>query len=180
MTTFTLRPWQRSDAEAVAAAANNPKIAANLRNVFPSPYTPADAEWFINDCSVKGEERQLARAIIIEKKVFGCVSDSLKDDVYEKSVERGYWLAEAWWGNGIMTEAFSAVIPYLFDVGFNRITAAHAVENPASGRVMQKCGLTYEGTLRQFFRAASGELLDTSFYAVLKEEFSSRKNTETI
>ena len=79
-----------------------------------------------------------------------------------------------------MTEAFSAVIPYLFEVGFNRITAAHAVENPASGRVMQKCGLTYEGTFRQFFRATSGELLDISFYAVLKEEFSSRKNTETI
>ena len=95
------------------------------------------------------------------------------------AAEIGYCIGKNWWGNGIMTEAFSAVIPYLFDVGFNRITAAHAVENPASGRVMQKCGLTYEGTLRQFFRATSGELLDISFYAVLKEEFSSRKNTET-
>lgn len=96
------------------------------------------------------------------------------------AVEMGYCIGKNWWGNGIMTEAFSAVIPYLFEVGFNRITAAHAVENPASGRVMQKCGLTYEGTFRQFFRATSGELLDISFYAVLKEEFSSRKNTETI
>ena len=70
-----------------------------------------------------------------------------------------------------MTEAFSAIIPYLFDVGFNRIQAEHAVKNPASGRVMQKCGLTYEGTLRQFFRATSGELLDISYYSILREEF---------
>lgn len=92
------------------------------------------------------------------------------------AAEIGYCIGKNWWGNGIMTEAFSAVISYLFEIGFNRITAAHAVKNPASGRVMQKCGLTYEGTFRQFFRATSGELLDISFYAILKEEHKSCKN----
>ncbi|MDE6745773.1 MAG: GNAT family N-acetyltransferase [Oscillospiraceae bacterium] len=87
------------------------------------------------------------------------------------TAEIGYCIGKEWWGNGIMTEAFSAVIPYLFDVGFNRIQAEHAVKNPASGRVMQKCGLTYEGTLRQFFRATSGEFLDISYYSILREEF---------
>lgn len=93
------------------------------------------------------------------------------------AAEIGYCIGKNWWGNGIMTEAFSAVIPYLFEVGFNRIQSGHAVKNPASGRVMQKCGLTYEGTLRQFFRATSGELLDISFYSILKEEFESCKNS---
>lgn len=87
------------------------------------------------------------------------------------AAEIGYCIGRDWWGKGIMTEAFSAIIPYLFDVGFNRIQAEHAVKNPASGRVMQKCGLTYEGTLRQFFRATSGELLDISYYSILREEF---------
>lgn len=85
--------------------------------------------------------------------------------------EIGYCIGKPWWGKGIMTEAFSAVIPYLFEVGFNRIDAAHAVKNPASGRVMQKCGLKYEGTFRQFFRSTAGELLDISFYSILREEF---------
>lgn len=99
--------------------------------------------------------------------------------IYENidGAEIGYCIGKPWWGRGIMTEAFSAIIPYLFEVGFNRIDAAHAVKNPASGRVMQKCGLTYEGTLRQFFRATSGELLDISFYSILKEEFESCKNS---
>lgn len=95
------------------------------------------------------------------------------------TAEIGYCIGKDWWGKGIMTEAFSAIIPYLFDAGFNRIQAEHAVKNPASGRVMQKCGLTYEGTFRQFFRATSGELLDISFYAILKDDFISRPNTQT-
>lgn len=85
--------------------------------------------------------------------------------------EIGYCIGKPWWGKGIMTEAFSAIIPYLFEVGFNRIDAAHAVKNPASGRVMQKCGLKYEGTFRQFFRSTAGELLDISFYSILREEW---------
>ncbi len=95
--------------------------------------------------------------------------------IYENidSAEIGYCIGKPWWGKGIMTEAFSAIIPYLFEVGFNRIDAAHAVKNPASGRVMQKCGLKYEGTFRQFFRSTAGELLDLNFYSILREDFLS-------
>ncbi len=100
--------------------------------------------------------------------------------IYENidSAEIGYCIGKPWWGKGIMTEAFSAIIPYLFEVGFNRIDAAHAVKNPASGRVMQKCGLKYEGTFRQFFRSTAGELLDISFYSILREEFNSHNALE--
>ncbi|MDE6594583.1 MAG: GNAT family N-acetyltransferase [Oscillospiraceae bacterium] len=90
--------------------------------------------------------------------------------------EIGYCIGKPWWGKGIMTEAFSAIIPYLFEVGFNRIEAAHAVKNPASGRVMQKCGLKYEGTFRQFFRSTAGELLDISFYSILRDEYLQSKD----
>ena len=94
MSSFTLRPWRQADAASVAAAADNPNIAANLRNAFPSPYTLADAEWYVNDCISKGEERQLTRAIIIEGRAAGSIGVFVRNDVYETSAEMGYWLAE--------------------------------------------------------------------------------------
>ncbi len=88
------------------------------------------------------------------------------------AAEIGYCIGRPWQNKGIMTEAFSAVIKYLFEeIGFLRIQAEYAAPNAASGRVMQKCGLTYEGTLRRYFRSTSGELLDLCCYSILKEEY---------
>jgi len=170
MNPFVLRTWCADDVQALAEAANNPKIAANLRNVFPSPYTPADAEWFINDCSVKGEERQLARAIIIEEKFSGCVSVSLKDDVYEKSAELGYWLAEACWGNGIMTEAVRQICREAFRrFDILRIFAEPFADNLGSRRVLEKAGFTCEGIMRNgVFK--NGQVHSYCMYALLREE----------
>ncbi len=92
MTSFVLRPWRQADIEAVAEAADNPNIAANLRNIFPSPYTLADAKWFVEDCIAQGETRQLMRAIAVNGRAAGSISVARKDDVYEKSAELGYWL----------------------------------------------------------------------------------------
>lgn len=92
------------------------------------------------------------------------------------TAEIGYCIGQNQWGKGIMTEAFKAVIKYLFEeIGFNQIRAAHAVKNPASGKVMEKCGLRFEGTFRQFFRATSGELLDISYRSILREEYFAGK-----
>ena len=88
------------------------------------------------------------------------------------AAEIGYCLSAALWGRGVMTEAFSAVIEFLFDrVGLNRISARHALNNPASGAVMQKCGLQKEGLCRQAGRSGSGEIHDMALYALLKEDF---------
>jgi len=87
--------------------------------------------------------------------------------------ELGYCMGYNWWNLGLMTETASAVIDFLFnEIGFNRIGIAHAVKNPASGRVAQKCGLTYEGTKRQYFKAFDGEFHDIAEYAILKSEHS--------
>ena len=86
--------------------------------------------------------------------------------------EIGYCLGKYWWGIGIMSEALDAVIAYLFNrVGFNSVRACHAVKNPGSGRVMEKCGFKPEGTLRQYFKAHSGEFLDISYRSILKSEY---------
>lgn len=89
----------------------------------------------------------------------------------------GYCLGKYWWGMGFMTEALNAVVGYLFNrVGFNSVRACHAVKNPASGRVMEKCGFSQEGTMRQYFKTKNGELLDISFRSILKSEYIAIEN----
>ena len=86
-------------------------------------------------------------------------------------VEIGFCIGKAFWGQGIMTEAFQAVIDYLFsEVGVQRIEAGHDPNNPASGAVQRKCGLKYEGTLRRSIRSNQG-ITDKAVYAILKEEW---------
>ena len=85
-------------------------------------------------------------------------------------VEIGYCIGRAWWHQGIMSEALQAVMDYLFDqVGMNRIQACHDPRNPNSGKVMMKCGMKFEGTLRRFGRNNQG-ICDVSIYALLAEE----------
>ena len=87
-------------------------------------------------------------------------------------IELAYELGQNWWGQGIMTEAVNAALAFFFnEIGFNRVYAAHAVENPGSGRVMQKCGMVYEGTMRQSQRINLG-LVDTVHYAILASDFN--------
>lgn len=82
----------------------------------------------------------------------------------------GYCMGTRWWGREIMPEAGRAVIRYLFEeVGFHRIAANHDKNNPKSGRVMQKIGMTYEGTLRSAGFCNQG-VIDDVWYSILKEE----------
>lgn len=86
-------------------------------------------------------------------------------------VHIGYCIGSRWWHRGIATEAFRAVIPYLFcEVGANRIEAQHDPDNPHSGDVMKKCGLKYEGTLRQADFSNRG-IVDACMYSLLRSEW---------
>lgn len=86
-------------------------------------------------------------------------------------VHIGYCIGSKWWGNGYMSEAFAAIIPFLFEeVGAKRIEAQHDPNNPASGKVMMKCGLKYEGTLRKADWSNKG-IVDAAMYALLAEEY---------
>ncbi len=85
-------------------------------------------------------------------------------------VHIGYCLGRQWWHRGIMTEALGAVIDYMFDkAGANRVESRHDPRNPHSGAVMQKCGMRYEGTLRQSDWNNQG-ICDACYYGILREE----------
>lgn len=95
-----------------------------------------------------------------------------KIDNENSIIQVGYCIGRKWWNHGITSEALSAVIRYLFTVvGVNRIEARHDPRNPNSGKVMLKCGMTYEGTLRQAGQNNQGRC-DASMYAILSSEFS--------
>ena len=82
----------------------------------------------------------------------------------------------AYWNKGLMSEAAKAVIDYLFaEIGVNRVGISHAVKNPASGRVAQKCGLTFEGTKREYFKTSTRKFLDISDYGIIRSEWEKLK-----
>ena len=87
-----------------------------------------------------------------------------------ESAHIGYCIGKAWWHQGYMTEALQAVMDFLFDnVGYHRIEAMHDPNNPNSGKVMAKCGMKYEGTLRQSDRNNQG-ICDACYYGLLASE----------
>lgn len=86
-------------------------------------------------------------------------------------VHIGYCIGSRWWRQGITSEAFNGIIPFLFrEVKVNRIESQHDPNNPNSGKVMKKCGLKYEGTLRQADFSNKG-IVDAAMYSLLADEF---------
>ena len=86
-------------------------------------------------------------------------------------VHIGYCIGSKWWHQGFTSEAFSAIIPFMFnEVSVNRIESQHDPNNPHSSAVMRKCGLKYEGTLRQADFSNKG-IVDASVYSLLKSEW---------
>lgn len=104
--------------------------------------------------------------------VIGSVEVHEQSDRHERC-EIGYVLAQAYWGNGLMTEAVTAVRDFLFiEVGYNRIQAKYDTKNPASGRVMVKAGMQYEGTLKQYKKRADGSFADLCLYSITQAEYN--------
>lgn len=170
MTNILLRKWEQKDAKALAEAADHPRIAENLRNAFPNPYTLEDAEWFINDCTAQAGKGQILYAVEVDGVVAGSISISRGTDVYEKSAELGYWLAEDRWGQGIMTQAVRMICKEAFAVmDIVRIFAEPFAHNAGSRRVLEKAGFTYEGTMRDgIFK--NGKIGSYCMYSLLRGE----------
>lgn len=161
-----IRDLTRADAPALTRHANNPAIAATLRDLFPSPYTENDARAFIH--RVNGENPPAAYAIASATEAFGVIGYVPGQDVYRFSAEVGYWIGEEYWNRGIMSEALRVFSDYLFATfHFNRLFAGIFSTNPASARVLEKAGYTREAILKAHV-TKNGELLDEHLYARLR------------
>ena len=160
-----VRPYRRGDAPALARHANNRAIWLNLRDRFPHPYTPADAEAYIR--AVANHRPPTSFVVEVDGEPEGGVSLRRGEDIARLSAEIGYWMGEAFWGRGIATEAVRLVTAYSFgELDLLRTFALPFARNPASLRVLEKAGYEREGLLRRSAIKA-GEVLDQYLYAAL-------------
>ncbi|MBW8359927.1 MAG: GNAT family N-acetyltransferase [Weeksellaceae bacterium] len=146
-------------------------FSKNLFNI-PFPYTREDADKWFAACNAGIESGESWRFAIREKavgKLIGIIG--LHHNMEHHKAEIGYWLGREYWGKGYLTEALKAVLIFGFgELKLNKLYATHFLYNPASGRVMQKAGMEYEGLLKQeYFH--QGEFLDVHRYFMLSSQF---------
>jgi ribosomal-protein-alanine N-acetyltransferase len=158
-----IRPWRRNDLDALLRYANNPKIAANLRDQFPHPYTRRDALDYLE--YVRTMDVPMSFAVEHQGEAIGGIGFKLGVDIARISVEMGYWLGEPFWGRGLTTRAVTASSDWAFDsYKVVRIFATVFVENLPSIRVLEKSGFIREGVLRRS-AIKNGVIRDQVMYA---------------
>ena len=167
-----LRPFSLEDAERVRKLAGAREIAENTATM-PHPYEEGMAEEWIStheDLYTQGQNVHFAVCLNKTGELIGAIDIVINKD-HDRG-ELGYWVGIPYWNHGYCTEAAWAVIEYGFEVlHLNRIGAIHFTRNPASGRVMEKIGMHFEGVRRQEMKRWD-EYVDVASYGILRKEYS--------
>lgn len=165
-----LRPFSKVDALAVQRLAGEKDVASTTLNI-PHPYPDGLAEQWIathREGSERGESLAFAIVRRADDVLIGTMS--LQINRRHARAELAYWVGKPYWNSGYCTEAARAIVRYGFEtLGLERVFARHLTRNPASGRVMQKVGMVYEGRLRKHVRKW-GQFEDLELYGMLREE----------
>ncbi|MEZ5019108.1 MAG: N-acetyltransferase [Bacteroidetes bacterium] len=162
----TLRKFRRNDKYRMAEIANNMKIAVNLRDAFPYPYSLEDARKFINMC-LRVKPYQVF-AIEFEGEYVGNIGLHKQDDVYRKTAELGYFIGEQYWNRGITTRAVNLICEYGFrELDVIKIFSGVFSFNTASQRVLEKCGFEREAVLKSSV-IKNGKIYDEYRYAKIQ------------
>ncbi len=163
---FSIRNWQRGDAISLQKHADDRDVWRNLRDTFPHPYTLDDAHSWIELANIAPVTHF---AIIVDGKAAGGIGLKPLDGNHAKSAEIGYWLGRTHWGKGIASSALKLMTEYSFaNFDFIRLFALVYEWNPASARVLEKAGYTYEGRLRKSV-LKDGQFIDELVYSMIKE-----------
>lgn len=164
-----LRDWNMEDVTDLVTCINNKKISDNLSDGVPHPYTIKDAEIFIKSNLCADRKKQLSKAITMNNQLIGSIGVFAKEDIYRKTAEMGYWLAEPYWGKGIMSKAISMICKEAFDtLDIIRIFAEPFDYNKASQRALEKAGFSFEGILKSNV-IKNNVVYDSHMYALLKQ-----------
>lgn len=171
-----LRPFELTDAEAIQRYAGDPDVATSTISI-PHPYPDAAAEEFIaftKEAAVAGRSCTFGVVRKEDGALIGSISISGLHTAHRKG-ELGYWIGRPFWGQGYATEASEALLKFCFEqLALNKVFARFMTRNPASGKVMQKIGMTHEGILRQGV-LKYGVYEDLRVYSILRSEYESRK-----
>ncbi|MDR1570405.1 MAG: GNAT family N-acetyltransferase [Oscillospiraceae bacterium] len=166
-----LRKFEISDAEAMYANwASDPDVTRFM--TWPTHQSVDETRGILRRW-INEYSDHLAYNWAITLKPAGIPIGSIGTDLHEPlTCNFGYCISKAYWGNGFTAEASRALIAFMFDrIGANRVEATHDPENPNSGRVMQKCGMSCEGTLRQAIFTPYNGIRDKVVYSLLREEY---------
>ena len=168
---FKLRKWEKSDIDSMVKYANNINVAKYLTDQFPHPYAKEDAEAYLN--LIENDNPIKVFAIDVNGEGVGSVGIFPQNDIHRKNAEIGYWLAEEFWGKGIMSEAIRQITDYgfkTFDV--TRIFARPFDVNIASQKALLKAGYTFEAKFEKALYK-NGEYCDELYFSIKKDcEFS--------
>lgn len=161
-----VRLWRKEDLNALLRHANNPKIAANLRDQFPNPYTRRDGIEYLEHAQT--QEPRCSFAIEYDGEAVGGVGFQLGRDIARISAEMGYWLSEEYWRRGIATRAVAAMSDWAFEnYNLNRVFAMAFAHNAASIRVLEKAGFGRECVMRRS-AIKNGVVLDQILFAKVR------------
>ncbi len=170
---LVLRSLTLQDAPDVQRLAGDRDIAL-MTVAIPHPYEDGMAEAWLRDSSEKFERDAALNFAITrraDKKLIGAIGLELEPE--HQRGELGYWIGKPYWNLGYATEAAQAVVAYSFEVlKLNRIYAFHFTRNPASGRVLEKIGMRYEGCRRQHTKKWEN-FEDSIGYGILKADYDS-------
>lgn len=148
---LVLRPFVAADAPTVQVLAGNRLVADTTTNI-PHPYPDGAAErWMASHAGSFVDRETLTLAVTRrdEGRLLGAVS-LIDIQPRHQRAEVGYWIGVEFWGQGVCTEAVAALMDFArTDLEITRFVGRCYARNPASARVMEKCGMTHEGTLRQ-------------------------------
>ena len=165
-----IRKWKLTDAKDIAVALSNKKIQDNLRDGLPYPYSEQDGIDYISSMLSANEDETFAFAITLDDKVIGSIGVFRQQNIHRQTAEMGYYIAEEYWGKGIMTDAVKQICEYVFkNSDILRIYAEPFAYNTGSCRVLEKAGFQYEGTLRNN-AVKNGKVIDMKMYSLLREE----------
>ena len=168
-----LRRLKLEDAPHIVTFAGDYDVAKMTLNI-PHPYPPDEAMPFIKRSYKTWEEgTAYSFAIVLGTTDIFMGVIGLRPHMQHRRADVGYWIGKSFWGHGYMTEALERIIQFGFeDLDLNRIDAGYRVDNSASGRVMEKAGMEYEGTFRQY-AMRDDEYMDLSYRAILRENYKS-------
>ena len=164
-----LRRYRSEDLESLIAIADDPGVAANMRDLFPYPYTREEGEKWI--ALATGDLKEASFAIEVNGELAGGAGVQFFHAEARVTAEIGYWLGRKFWGRGIATAAVRALAPWVFEhyPAIIRLQACTYNSNPASGRVLEKNGFELEGVMRRSI-IKNDRILDQNVYALLRDE----------
>ncbi|MCB0640863.1 MAG: GNAT family N-acetyltransferase [Phaeodactylibacter sp.] len=164
---FKLRPWRMDDLPSLLQYADNANIARNLTDKFPHPYSEEAGKGFLERV-IQGNPPSVL-AIDVDGVAVGAIGVHPQEDIMCRNAEMGYWLAEPFWGNGILSSAIPQMVRYGFEhFDIDRIYARPFGSNRASQRVLEKAGFVLEGRFEKTIYKW-GRYEDELFYAVRRE-----------